>query len=56
VLHSRNKNNELGKSSGILISPNLVLTCSHNLAFIKRDLPRELYKDFMFYPGACGLL
>ena len=40
-----------GKGSGILISPNLVLTAAHNLCL---QTTREEYHHFRFYPGHSG--
>ena len=44
---------KVGKGSGILISPNLVLTAAHNLLFAKT---KEKYADLVFYPGHSGIL
>ena len=44
---------ELGKGSGCLISPNLVLTVAHNVCH--RAL-REVYYEIKFYPGQYGEL
>ncbi len=41
------------KGTGLLVSPNLVLTCAHNL-YIRQYL--EYSYDIKFYPGQCGPL
>lgn len=46
-----NKGGAMG--SGVLISPNLVLTAAHNVWFRAKN--RE-FSNFKFYPGACGSL
>jgi V8-like Glu-specific endopeptidase len=43
----------LGKGTATLISPNLVLTCAHN---VYNQTTGEVYKDFRFHPGHSGVL
>ena len=47
------KSDLLGKGTGTLISPDLVLTSAHNLYSWQTG---EFYFDFKFYPGQCGPL
>ena len=44
---------DLGKGSGTLISPDLVLTAAHNIYNADTG---EVHFNFRFYPGHCGLL
>lgn len=44
---------KLIKGTGLLISPDLVLTCSHNL--VTKETLEDNY-DFRFYPGHWGKL
>ena len=41
------------KGSGILISPNMVLTVAHNLYDVDS---RQTFKEIKFYPGLKGML
>ena len=43
----------LGRGSGLLISPNLVLTSAHNFFY---EYVRIEDKTFEIYPGICGPL
>ena len=43
----------IGKGSGLLISPNLVLTCGHN---VYRRQTRQKHVQIKFYPGLNGPL
>ena len=45
--------NGFGKGTGMLISPNLVLTAAHNLY---NSTTGEEHTDFKFYPGQNGTL
>ncbi len=42
-----------GKGTGLLVSPNLVLTCAHNIV---NFYSKQEYSDFKFYPGQSGPL
>ena len=47
--------NAIHKMSGtaFLISPNLVLTCAHNIYYRPKNI---MYQKLLFYPGQCGEL
>jgi V8-like Glu-specific endopeptidase len=47
-----NKNKQLGMGSGVLISPNLVLTVAHNIYDRAYNCENE---EFKFYLGADGV-
>ena len=53
TFRSRFNQKQLGKGTGTLISPNLVLTVAHN---IYNRNTGEIYKDFKFYPQQFGKL
>jgi V8-like Glu-specific endopeptidase len=42
---------QFGMGTGLLVSPNLVLTCAHNLY---NPATGEMYRDHKFYHGQCG--
>lgn len=44
---------EVGLGTGILLSPDLVLTSAHNLVLWK---DHKMYSKFRFYPGQSGPL
>jgi len=49
----RESNTRIGRGSGLLISPNVVLTSAHNLFYKGKRVPE---KWFEIYPGLCGVV
>lgn len=53
IIHFKSLPGKPAKGSGLLISPNLVLTTAHN---IYNHIKREKFQKCWFYPGQCGAL
>ena len=51
IFKTSSESDSYAKGTGILISPDLVLTVAHNLCSMKSG---ENYTDFKFYPGHHG--
>ena len=47
------KNGKTCSGSGVLLSPNLVLTVAHNI-YCKTT--RQIFSNFKFYPAQCGIM
>lgn len=53
ILFRINQTSKMGRGTGILISPDLVLTCAHN---IYNKFSGELHREIKFYHGQCGVM